>query len=179
MSVCSDSEPPISPVEDIAEPIPQSFLFPSVQKKDPDFRTTKLEIVDPYKPQWADSCQASGTLLPESPEVEPEEDTMEVRPLWACLPPPPSGKDIGLADVTLGGLKGLGVTGDFLFPPSLVLEDTECTDVSGGMGEVGAFSLAMLTEGQTVLPSDLLSTQSLRINPYSPQGCWLKVAHNT
>lgn len=180
MSVCSDSDPPISPVEDIPEPIPQSFLFPTVQKKDPELQTTRQEIVDPYKPQWADSSQLSSTLLPETPEEEPEEDTIEERPLWACLPPPPSGKDIGLGDVTLGGLKGFGITGNFLFPPSLVLEDTEwSTDVSGDMGELGGFSLATLTEGQTVLPNDLLNTQSLHINPYSPQGCWLKVAHNS
>lgn len=182
MSVCSDSDPPISPVEDIAEPIPQSFSFPSVRRNDPELRSTRPEIMDPYKPQWADSCQASGTLLPEGPEVEPEEeDRMEERPLWACLPPPPpSGKDIGLADVTLGGLKGLGVRGDFLFPPPLVLEDDEWhTEVSGGMGEGCGFSLAALTEGQTVLLNDFLGTQSLHINPYSPQGCWLKVAQNS
>lgn len=180
MSVCSDSDPPISPVEDIPEPIPQSFLLPTVQKKDPELRTTRQEIVDPYKPQWADSSQLSSTLLPETPEVEPEEDTVEERPLWACLPPPPSGKDIGLADVTLGGLKGFGITGNFLFPPSLVLQDTEwSTNVSSGLGELDGFSLATLTEGQTVLPNDLLNTQSLQTNPYSPQGCWLKVAHNS
>lgn len=176
----SDSDPPISPVEDIPEPIPQSFLFPSVQTKDPELHTTRPEIVDPYKPQWADSCQISSTLLPETPEVEPEEYTVEERPLWACLPPPPSGKDIGLADVTLGGLKGLGISGNFLFPPSLVLEDTEwSTAVRNGMGEQGGFSLTMLTRGQTVLPNDLLSSQSPQINPYSPQECWLKVAHNS
>ncbi|XP_062411999.1 interleukin-23 receptor isoform X2 [Sardina pilchardus] len=182
MSACSDSDPPISPVEDIAEPIAQAFLFPSArdEEKAKVVRVARPEIVDPYKPQWADSCEVSSTLLSDTPEEAPEEDTEDECPLWACLPQPSSGKDIGLGDVTLGGFKGIGVTGDFLCPPLLVPKQTEWhTNMNAGMGDMGGFSLALLTEGQTVLPHDLLTTGSLQTSPYSPQGCWLKVAHNT
>ncbi|XP_041913604.1 interleukin-23 receptor [Alosa sapidissima] len=182
MSVCSDSDPPISPVEDIAEPIAQTFLFPSVHDKEKakEVRVARPEIVDPYKPQWADSCQVSSTHLSETPEVAPEEDTEEECPLWACLPQPSYGKDIGLGDVTLGGFKGIGVTGNLLCPPLLDPKQTEWhTNMSAGMRDMSGFSLALLTEEQTVLPNDLLTTRSPQINPYSPQGCWLKVAHNT
>lgn len=188
MSVCSDSDPPLSPMEDIPEPAAPMFLFTSIHAKEkgPDVRVAKPEIVDPYKPQWEDSCEVSATLLPGTPEMEPEEGTDEERPIWECLPQPSCGTDIGLGDVTLGGFERLGVTGDLLS----LLEDKQRgaewhMNENGGMGEVDGFSLALLTEGQTVLPNKLLSSlkgemlESLQINPYSPQGCWFNVAQNT
>ncbi|XP_063056251.1 interleukin-23 receptor [Engraulis encrasicolus] len=200
MSVCSDSDPPISPVEDISEPIAtQTFSFPPSIKENaetclpPEVRIAKADIVDPYKPQWADSCVEDSTLLPE--EVQPEETTLEEeeveeeeeRSLW--LQRPSSGKDIGLQDVTVGGFKGLGVSGDLLCPLSLVLGQTEWSigeqGGGGGMRDMDGFSLALLTDRQTELTNGLLSSlkgdiqDSSPVNPYSPQGCWIKVAHNS
>ncbi|KAL2089751.1 hypothetical protein ACEWY4_014439 [Coilia grayii] len=190
MSVCSDTDPPISPVEDIPEPVAQTFSFPSVgghTEIPEEVRVAKPEIVDPYKPQWADSCVGDSNLLPEDADEDPEEDAEEEEcSPWLSQSSP--GRDIGLEEVTFGGVKGLGVSGDLLCPLSLVLRQTEWSigeQERGGTRDMDGLSLAVLTDRQTKMPNGLLSSlkgdmlESLQANPYSPQGCWLKVAQNT